>query len=204
MPRVTQEYLDARRQQILEAARRCFLRDGFHRTSMQDILKEANLSAGAVYRYFPAKDDIVEAIAGTVFAAFLDLITEAPRSSPSPGIIDVVEGLFEIVDRLQRERQLPAIALQVWAESLRDVRLSKLFRDLIDEIAGQLEILIEHSQREGTIPPALPPRDLAFAITLLIEGYVVQVVALGPDISDRSRVGIRALLDPRALAHETT
>jgi TetR/AcrR family transcriptional regulator, transcriptional repressor of aconitase len=39
------------------------LRDGFHETSMQDLFAEAGLSAGAVYRYFSSKDDMVLAIA---------------------------------------------------------------------------------------------------------------------------------------------
>ena len=48
MARVSQEHLDARRRQILEGAARCFARDGFHSTTMQDILRETGLSAGAV------------------------------------------------------------------------------------------------------------------------------------------------------------
>jgi AcrR family transcriptional regulator len=68
MPRVSQAHLDARRRQILDAARRCFVRNGFHATSMQDVLAEANLSAGAVYRYFRGKDEIIAAIAGEVVA----------------------------------------------------------------------------------------------------------------------------------------
>ena len=63
MPKVTQQYRDARRDQILGAARRCFLRDGFHSTSMQDLFAEAGLSAGAVYRYFASKDEVIVAIA---------------------------------------------------------------------------------------------------------------------------------------------
>ena len=42
-PENTLEYRDARRDQILTAARRCFLRDGFHATSMQDLFAEAGL-----------------------------------------------------------------------------------------------------------------------------------------------------------------
>ena len=57
MPRVSDEHLAARRQQILDAARACFLRNGFHATSMQDVIGEAGLSVGAVYRYFKSKNE---------------------------------------------------------------------------------------------------------------------------------------------------
>ena len=43
MPKVSQQHRDARREQIMAAARRCFLRDGFHATSMQDLFAEAGL-----------------------------------------------------------------------------------------------------------------------------------------------------------------
>ncbi len=71
MPRVSDEHLEARRAQILGAARRAFTRNGFHSTSMQDILRESGLSAGAVYRYFPSKVDIIAAIASSAMAAMM-------------------------------------------------------------------------------------------------------------------------------------
>ncbi len=54
---------DERRAHILDAARTCFSRAGFHRTSMQEICAEAKMSPGGIYRYFASKDAIIEAIA---------------------------------------------------------------------------------------------------------------------------------------------
>src|SRR3954451_4141063 len=62
VPRVSEEPLIARREQILAAARVCFLSKGLHNTSMQDLIQEAGLSVGAVYRYFKSKDEIISAI----------------------------------------------------------------------------------------------------------------------------------------------
>ncbi|MEU1561727.1 helix-turn-helix domain-containing protein, partial [Streptomyces mirabilis] len=73
MPKVTQQYMDARREQILDAARRCFLRDGFHSASMQDLFTEAGLSAGAVYRHFTSKDEMILAIAEENMREVLDI-----------------------------------------------------------------------------------------------------------------------------------
>ena len=61
MSKVSEAHIAARRQQILEAARACVARQGFHQTNIQDICKEAALSPGAVYRYFPSKDHIIAA-----------------------------------------------------------------------------------------------------------------------------------------------
>jgi len=50
------------RQRILEAAMRCFVENGFHSASMQQICAAASMSPGGVYRYFASKDEIIGAI----------------------------------------------------------------------------------------------------------------------------------------------
>ena len=49
MPKVTDEYRVARRDEIIDVAIRCFLRQGYARTSVADLVAESGLSAGAIY-----------------------------------------------------------------------------------------------------------------------------------------------------------
>src|SRR3990170_9149171 len=56
------ERRDQQIQRILEAAQACFVRSGFQGASMQQICAEVGMSPGALYRYFPSKEAIVEAI----------------------------------------------------------------------------------------------------------------------------------------------
>ena len=49
----------ARREHILDAAEACFTRNGFHRTTMQDLAREAAMSPGNFYRYFESKEALV-------------------------------------------------------------------------------------------------------------------------------------------------
>jgi TetR/AcrR family transcriptional regulator, repressor for uid operon len=63
MPRVTTAFKEDRRAEILDAARRCVARSGFHQASMQDICAEAGMSPGNLYRYFPSKEAIIAGIA---------------------------------------------------------------------------------------------------------------------------------------------
>ena len=61
--RLTDESLDsAKRMQILDGARRCFLAQGFDGTSMNEIVKAAGVSKGTVYAYFPSKERLFEAL----------------------------------------------------------------------------------------------------------------------------------------------
>ena len=60
MPRVTDAHRKRRRRQILDAVVACFDRNALHSTSTDDIAAEAQLSAGAMYRYFDGKEAIIE------------------------------------------------------------------------------------------------------------------------------------------------
>src|SRR3954451_13259143 len=96
VPRVSEEPLIARREQILAAARTCFLSQGLHNTSMQDLIQEAGLSVGAVYRYFKSKNEIINAIATTV-AGGLQRHIEAVAAERLP-LVDSLERILDAVD----------------------------------------------------------------------------------------------------------
>ena len=63
-------------QRILDAAECCFTRAGFHRTTMQDICKEALISPGALYVYFASKEDLIAGIAERDRAEFAERFGE--------------------------------------------------------------------------------------------------------------------------------
>jgi len=58
------EPLEGAREQIVKAARACFLRFGTEKTSMSDVASEAGLSRGTVYRYFQDRADLIEGVFG--------------------------------------------------------------------------------------------------------------------------------------------
>jgi AcrR family transcriptional regulator len=55
MPKVSQEHLDAPRDQILEGARRAFARYGYEGATVARLEEETGLSRGAIFNYFPDK-----------------------------------------------------------------------------------------------------------------------------------------------------
>ena len=59
MPRLSETAQEERRARILDAAERCFVRAGFHRTTMQDICREAGVSPGALYIWFASKEALI-------------------------------------------------------------------------------------------------------------------------------------------------
>ncbi|MFI6073574.1 TetR/AcrR family transcriptional regulator [Actinoplanes sp. NPDC051343] len=121
MSKVSDEHKAARRRQILDAAARCFARDGFHRTSMQDIVRESGISAGLVYRYFEGKDDMIAAIVAEWHEQRQIVLTEA-------AYLDLLRA---VGDPDARERM--RLGVQIWAEAIRSPRVAEVARRTIDE-----------------------------------------------------------------------
>ena len=120
MPKVSDAYVEARRQQILEAARACFARQGFHQTSIKDICQEAGLSPGAVYRYFPSKEHIIAATCLGCQQESIDFIESAKSQGSTPlQILDfIVEHGFSMLDQ-KESREYTMMTIQLWSEALR-------------------------------------------------------------------------------------
>src|SRR5215472_18781394 len=59
-----QERMDRRRAQILAAASQVFSRDGFHRTTVRQIAREAGIADGTIYLYFRSKHELLLALLG--------------------------------------------------------------------------------------------------------------------------------------------
>lgn len=201
MARVSQEHLDARRRQILDGAARCFARDGFHGTSMQDVLKEVGLSAGAVYRYFPGKEDLIAAIAGEALGGVREAFERAARVSPPPTpevlIGRVVRTLFGTgtdggrgLDR----RAHAGLIMQVWAEALRSERLAATIAEVYTGLRAAWAELAGVYRADGVLRADVPDDHVARTLIAVAQGYIVQLAIfgdVGPEVLDD---GLRGLM----------
>jgi AcrR family transcriptional regulator len=202
MPRVSQSYLEARRRQITDAAITCFAREGFHHATMQDIVAETGLSAGAIYRYFRSKEDIVAAIAAEHHAA------EAAALAEAGGGGDVGEALRHLVEislgRLAdpAEQRWRRVTVQVWGEALRNERVMGIVRGGLDEPVQILADLFRRGQRTGSLPPGLDPDGAARVCASIFQGLVLQQ-AWDPQLDVGAYISaVMVLIDALARAPE--
>lgn len=181
MPRVSQQYKDEQRAEILAAARRCFVRNGFHRTSMQDVFTEAGKSAGAVYRYFPKKEDMIVGVA----TQNLDDIAEVLRAALAGGdgergVGQVMAELLEAVIERHRDRQLAATALMVWSEALRNPALAERLDAAAAGMSQDMAALVRERQRAGAWTGASADA-IAQVILAVLPGFLLNLALAGPD-----------------------
>ncbi|MFD0144761.1 MULTISPECIES: TetR/AcrR family transcriptional regulator [unclassified Streptomyces] len=198
MARVSQEHLDARRRQILDGAARCFARNGFHATSMQDVLTEVGLSAGAVYRYFSGKDELIAAIATEAFAGIRGAFEEASRATPPPTpdvLLGAVLRLF-LEERIEgADRQAFArLILQVWSETLRN---EHLFRTLSEGYDGMREAwgkLVDAYRASGILAADVPADRVARTLIATAQGFIAQQALFGDVEVEVLEDGLRGLM----------
>jgi AcrR family transcriptional regulator len=115
LPKVDQQHLDARRQQIVDAARNRFATHGFAHTSMADIVTESGLSTGAIYRYFGSKEEIIIAVCEQASDAFPNALT-----------IESIGRFLEHVRVLARDKGHARLIAQIYAEAAVSPTLAKI------------------------------------------------------------------------------
>jgi AcrR family transcriptional regulator len=194
MPRVSDEHLAARRLQILDAARTCFLRDGFHTTSMQDVIAEAGLSVGAVYRYFRSKNELIRAIAQSVIGGAASVFGDIVAHEPPLPLLDALDRALAYVDTQAGEDGILRIAMQVWAEALRDPDLGEFVAETYRGFQARFTTIAERAKDSGELPSDADPAAVGTVLFGMIPGYLLQHILTGRPDRQTYLAGIRALL----------
>jgi AcrR family transcriptional regulator len=193
MPRVSEEHLERRRRQILDAARACFVRKGVHETSMQDIFAESGLSAGAVYRYFKSKNEIVAANLMAVVGDLQAYFAEITAGDPPLPLDEVAERLAERLTDLSGEDGPVRLAPQAWALAMYDRGLADHLVRSFAGLRGLWEAYLRRLVEAGRLPAGTDVEAASKTLFALMPGYLLQRL-LFDDVTpqDLSR-GIRAL-----------
>lgn len=199
MPKVTEQYSEARRQEIIDAAYRCFARKGFHPTTMRDIFAEAGLSPGAVYHYFKSKDEIIEASFSFDYARSLPVF-EQIAAEPDP--VAALERLLDFFFAgIESAAALGADRVNIlgWGEAMVNPRLEEPLREFSQAFRDLVQGLIQRGQAAGHVNPAIDPQAAAELFLSSFIGLYVQK-ALVPDMDVRRYRGEIGVLMHRYLA----
>ena len=174
MPKITDAQKETRRQQILDAALRCFSRDGFHGTTTADIVRESGVSQGTLYLYFATKEDIVVALADDRHQgeAFLSALAQS-EPDPVQGLMLMIELYGKSLPDQQRLDQR-RVGIQGWAEALRNPRIHASVVEGLSPVREALARLIEKGQQTGQIRPDAHPDALARILIAVFQGLVLQ------------------------------
>lgn len=182
MPKVSEAHLEQRRQQILDAAIACFVRKGFHQTTMADIAAQAGVSDTLAYRYFSGKEELIEAAVSQHGDASVDALLGSNGVEDFRGLVDLLIGTN--IRRFEHPEEMKAtmgMYFRVWAEALHD-------ESAREQVVGRwrhnfdiAEGLVQRAQEAEQIPSRLDPRAVAWVMLATHYGSNLLAV-LDPEI----------------------
>ncbi|PRH87885.1 TetR/AcrR family transcriptional regulator [Labrys okinawensis] len=152
--------IDARRNHILDAFEVCIQRTGFHRTTMQDVAREAGMSAGNLYRYFSSKEALVSGLIERDRERFSADFMNVARSSD-------VMGSFIALGRkhfLETPRERCVQFMEIWAEASRNPQVAEMCAAVDREVNDFMVAILNAAKTSGQIPTSV---DSAAVITVL-------------------------------------
>jgi len=160
------------RDRILEVAKQAFAKSGAN-ASLDDIAKQAKVGAGTLYRHFPTRDALLEA----VYHSEVDKLAAAERelSGKLPPVEALRAWMLLFVDYIAAKHIIaPALNTLVGGPS-------KVYEASRAQIQGAIHSLVKRAIRSGDIRRDLEPFDLLRAL------IGVSNVASGPDWPQSAR-----------------
>lgn len=171
MPKLKPEEVENRRREIIEAARTCFLRNGFHQTTTDEICHEAAITPGGLYHYFASKDELISAvIEDESLRTVANLRTTAAASGDLRSAVQALATLFFKWARDPELDSVTRLGVEIWAETLRNEKLAAITRASRAMRRGWLEEMIRQAKEEGVYSQEVDPRGLADLVMAIFEG----------------------------------
>ena len=166
MPKLKPATQAARREHILDAAGRCFVRNGFHRTTMQDICREAEVSPGAVYVYFDSKEALIAGLCERDRAEFSERFA---LLAGAPDLLTALRAIGEqyFVDEPAHKRLM---VIEMGVESTRNARIAEIYRPVDKFCCDSFQALFQRMKDEGRIDPVFDVPALTMIFNIIGEG----------------------------------
>jgi AcrR family transcriptional regulator len=199
MPRITDERRDARREQVLEAARACLQEHGLEAVSMEMIIARSGLSTGAVYGYFKGKDQLISAVVTEGTAAMAEDLAPVLRNPEPPPLPEFVSQVLRTVDRFGRHKgdiDRLLVSLHGWSHSQSDPELRAATRASYSNLRKLFRDVVTRWQAAGTLDAAADPEAVAGLLTSITLGFVAQRALAGSASVSGHVAALEALMHP--------
>jgi len=150
-------------QQVLKAAGKCFLKHGFHATSIQRISEVSGMSPGHIYHYFRNKEAIVAGIVEQRLTELLERTELLRQESVTVGIVEAWMARVEPGIALRAAKERASLDIEILAEATRSEAVATMVQEA-DAVARAniLELL-----KQLPALRKLPSKELAARLTVM-------------------------------------
>ena len=204
MPRISAEREEANRRRILKAARQVFVEKGFHRASIDDVVAACGLSVGAIYTYFPNKDELIRASILDANREESDAVLADTRAAGSVGerLDRGIRGWWRYTIEAEGA---PAFLAEAWGEASRRPLIRDLMARRYERGITMTSIMFRECVERGDLPARIDVDALSRTIAALTDGMVLEYVVSGgslrfEDAQNRIRLVLEAAIQEAAAA----
>jgi AcrR family transcriptional regulator len=156
LPKLKPQELEARRREIINAARTCFLRTGFHQTTTDQICREASITPGGLYHYFSGKDELIMAVIQQSTADVLARLRAVTEDTEDVG--SAFRELASFLFQTMRDPDIDNVVrldMEIWVEGLKNEKLAEISRESWGARREMMERFIHRSVAEGLYSPGV-------------------------------------------------
>ena len=162
---------EIRRNQILDAATKVFVRQGFQHARMDDIVEESGLSKGTLYWYFKSKEDIINAILRRLFTGDLENL-ESLVQAEGTASERLVRLTNDRVIGMKRMSSLVPIIFDFYAVAVHQQWVQQFIGEYFKHFRTLLEDLIQQGIDTGEFRPVNTTK-AAISLASLYEGLTL-------------------------------
>jgi AcrR family transcriptional regulator len=168
---------------------RCVAEVGYSRATIRRIAKDAQMTSGSLYHYFPNKTELIEATFNEVADIVNERFRAAARSKAT--VLDRLTAILDEGERITRDYpHAAAFERAIRAEGAPDLLLAENAEKLFGQLRGLFAEIIEQAKREGALAPGVNAQAATDAIFALIRGLEEHSTAASPR---RYRATVHAL-----------
>ena len=180
MPRITAAHEQEVRDRIVTAAVRVFSDKGFHSSTIADVCREAGLSVGAIYTYFPSKEALFRQSCDQIAARGLEELAErlVGATSTAERMAIAVDLYIETIDEYAGAPGQISL-VQAWAEADREPGVREMLAARRERLVGAGQFLLYQGIAAGELPASIDVDAVTRAILALLDGLLLQRIEAG-------------------------
>jgi AcrR family transcriptional regulator len=184
MPKVSDDYKEKRRYEILMAAEKVFIEKGFSGTTMTDIVTASGLSRGGLYHYFSNTDEVYQAILkerdSEAYEYFQNLLKDNKTAW------DAMESFLSMIEQSMTDSKdsLAPVNLEYFIIGRHVKGRLEFINARFDAALGSLLKLLETGVERGELSPIQPLHTIVNFMLNTIDAMHIQTIIMSSEKAD--------------------
>ncbi len=180
-PKVSDIYKQQKKEQILEAAKRAFIRKGYELTTMKDIIDESGLSRGGVYLYFSSPEEVFLEIMKANDSNLIAMVQTLGMDGRT-----VWEEILELADKIKKEllflqSGIGPVIFEYFMTCKRNDEVQNLLNSRFANALECLMALINTGIKLNEFNPIFPTDEISIFLLTFLDGLEINLINHGAD-----------------------